>query len=282
MSYHVQSALDYIEAHLKDNISLEDISDEANYSPWHFHRLFFRITGYSVGEYLRKRRLTEACKELVFTMRSIACIAKDYKFESQASFTRSFKNTFQSTPGAIRRSLGPVISFPPLHFHNFNHKGETMITPRFEKKAAFKVIGMQCTSTMNNNTIPQLWEKFNPNASLIPNAVSMCCLGICYSDSSVTPSNNTPFYYLACREVSSITEIPEGMMSKELPAAEYAVFEHIGSLDTLDKTYKAIYDEWLADSGFKQTKDYDFELYDCRFSFGDPKSIMEIWIPISR
>ena len=88
----LQKALAFIETHLKERLSLDAIADTANYSPWHFHRLFLAKTGITVGEYIRKRRLSEASRELAFTSKPIKLLATEYQFESQAAFTRSLKS----------------------------------------------------------------------------------------------------------------------------------------------------------------------------------------------
>jgi len=100
----VERALNFIEENLGTKISLEDIADAANYSQWYFHRLFRVLTGYCVNDYLRKRRLCEASHVLLYTTKSIAKIAKDFQFESQAAFTRSFSSVAGITPGKFRQA----------------------------------------------------------------------------------------------------------------------------------------------------------------------------------
>lgn len=53
-------------------------------------------------------------------------------------------------------------------------------------------------------------------------------------------------------------------------------------LDTLHDTYAAIYDQWLPQSAYDRAKSDDFELYDERFNYGKPDSIMEIWVPVRK
>lgn len=60
-------AIDYMEEHLLENITIEEIAKQANLSPSHFQRSFMILTGISVGEYLRRRRLTLAAQELCST-----------------------------------------------------------------------------------------------------------------------------------------------------------------------------------------------------------------------
>ncbi len=280
--HQIQKALSFIEQNLKQHISLDELADVANYSAWHFHRVFYAVTGLTVGEYVRGRRLTEAGKELVFTSRSIKALAFEYQFESQAAFTRAFKSYTGMTPGAMRKLMTHVNRCKALKLIQ-KVKGDTMLTPRFVKKPAFKAIGTSCMSTMQNNVIPQLWGEFSKVCASIPNISNPgTALGICSSPEGVEVNENTPFKYLACMEVSSFETIPEGMETCEVPEAEYAVFEHHGALDTLDKTYEAIYNGWFSKGEYQHAWNYDFELYDGRFKFGESDSIFEIWIPVKK
>lgn len=281
-AYHIQKALDYIEANLKNKLYLEELADKANFSAWHFHRVFNALTGVTVGEYIRRRRMSEASRELVYGRKSLELIAAEYQFGSREAFSRAFKSCCGISPGLVRKRMSPIINYSPVRLHSSRAlKGEKMLTPRFESKAAFTVIGMSCQSTMQNNVIPKLWGEFNARCEEIKNSVNPnTCLGICMSDPNVEMTESTPFTYLAAVEVSNSAEVPEGMMVKKLPASDYAVFEHHGSLETLGNTYDDIYNGWFSQAPYLQDKDYDFELYDDRFVFGSPDSIMEIWVPI--
>lgn len=281
-TYHIQKALDYIEANLKNKLYLEELADKANFSAWHFHRVFNALTGVTVGEYIRRRRMSEASRELVYGRKSLELIAAEYQFGSREAFSRAFKSCCGISPGLVRKRMSPIINYAPVRLH-FSPalKGDKMLTPRLESKAAFTVVGMTCQSTMQNNVIPKLWDDFNPRCEEIKHSVKPnTCLGICMSNPNEEMTDTTPFTYLAGVEVSSADDIPQGMIAKMLPSSDYAVFEHHGSLETLGNTYDDIYTGWFAQAPYLQDKDFDFELYDDRFEFGSPDSIMEIWVPI--
>ena len=279
--HKLDKAIRYIEAGLKTRLILEDIAEQANMSAWHFHRVFLASTGITVGEYIRKRRMSEAAKELVFTEKPIKQLASEYQYESQAAFTRSFMGVYRITPGKLRRQLGPLQYFNALLPQT---KGEKMLTPQIKHKDAFRVVGIACQNTMKNNIIPSLWNEFD---IMICDKITEClnpgtAFGICfYQDQSVV-NEDTPFTYLAGVEFPLEKAVPEGLEYRDISDADYAVFEHCGSLDTLSQTYSFIYKEWLPNSGFQRKKSDDFELYDHRFQFGTEKSIMEIWVPIEK
>jgi AraC-like DNA-binding protein len=100
----VGTALNYIEAHLTQDISLEEIARQAHSSLFWFHRVFSMLVGDSLGEYLRKRRLDCAAAELVASNQRIIDIAVKYGFSSHEAFTRAFCNHFGITPSQYRKS----------------------------------------------------------------------------------------------------------------------------------------------------------------------------------
>jgi len=275
----IDKALNYIELHLREKLHLEDIAEVANYSPWHFHRLFVATTGITVGEYIRKRRLSEASRELAYTNKPIKQLASDYQFESQAAFTRSFKSFSGSTPGQMRRCLQPLLHFQAKLL--ISKKGEIMQNPKIIHKTAFKVIGISCQSTMKNNTIPALWDDFMKICDKIPNATEKdTAYGICFFEKMPEMTDDTPFTYMASLEVATDAVAAKGFQCRQVPEADYAVFEHKGSLDTLHDTYAAIYGEWLPQSGYERCNTDDFERYGEDFAYGKPESVMGIWVPV--
>jgi AraC family transcriptional regulator len=283
--YCLSLALKHIESNLKEKLELEELADIANYSAWHFHRLFTSHVGYGVSDYIRRRRLSEAGRELIYTHKTIVQIANDYQFESQEAFTRSFKNFAGITPGLIRKQKGPLIHFSPINLNQYvKHfrKGDTIMTQRFEHKDAFTVVGIARQYTMSTNTIPQLWDDFMARSKEVKHALYEAALGVCYYEPNYDSAKDTPFTYMAGWIVTKAEDIPQGMTSHTVAANDYAVFEHIGALDTLQKTYDHIFREWLPTSGYEMAANDDFEWYDERFKFGEADSVMEIWIPIKK
>ena len=155
--------------------------------------------------------------------------------------------------------------------------------PDIIEKAGMKLIGMRTTTTTGENEIPQLWKRFMSRLKEIENATENdIMVGVCpYENMDIgdyTPE--TPFDYLACVLVESSQNIPDGMEFIEIPPAKYARFIHKGALDTLVKTYEAIYSGWVNDTEHKLAETDQIEWYDNRFEFGQLDSEMDILIPI--
>lgn len=280
---NVERALLYIEQNLSSKITLEDVADAANYSQWYFHRLFRVLTGYCVNDYLRRRRLSEASHALLYTTKPIRQIAREYQFESQEAFTRSFSSVTKLSPGRFRRQIAPLLKFPAISLDkSFKHlrTGVKNMNVRFIDKAAFQVIGVSCRSNPSES-LHKLWNEFSTRVQEIPavadqgKAYQVCV----FQDSD--PEAEI-FTFIAGMEVDNTSSIPDGMIAHEVPEAHYAVFEHHGLLDTLHKTYEYIYAVWLPDSGYQMAEADSLEVYDERFKIGSEDSVYEIWIPVKK
>lgn len=91
-----------IEAHLADELTLDQLAAEACLSPYHFARLFKQATGLSPHRYLTEQRVQAAQKKLAGATWSLVEIALDCGFGSQANFTRVFRKSTGLTPGQYR------------------------------------------------------------------------------------------------------------------------------------------------------------------------------------
>jgi AraC-like DNA-binding protein len=101
----ISKVIDFIEAHLttEENLDLDKIADMANYSKYHLHRMFSNTVGCTIHQYIQKRRLTEAARQLVYTDNSIIDISLNAGYETQQSFTLAFKRLYEESPQAYRK-----------------------------------------------------------------------------------------------------------------------------------------------------------------------------------
>lgn len=280
-SRQIQKALNFMEGRLTSYLELEDIADIANFSMYHFHRLFVGVVGHTPMDYVRRRRLSEAARELVYSTRPISLIAQRYQFESQASFTRAFGKQFAVSPGKIRKTKLVVNYFSPIDVKKeLKRKGVQKMEVKIMEKEAMKIVGMKVNTTIKNNKIPQLWDKFNKVSCSIPNLKeTKLALGICPPVEIKDFNEETPFDYISGMIVENFDDVPEGMITYEIPAQKYAVITHKGTLDTLQDTYNYLF-TWSKESGHEFSGGAEFELYDERFMFASPESEMDIYRPI--
>lgn len=99
----VRETLEFIDRNLDEMISLDDLSQKAHLSKYHYHRVFHKITGESVAKYITERRMAKAAQELTETDESIIDIALKYQYSSQESFSRAFMRIYNISPGRYRK-----------------------------------------------------------------------------------------------------------------------------------------------------------------------------------
>jgi len=110
----MQNAIGFIEDRLTDELRMEDIAHSANSSSANFQRIFSIVTGMTVGDYIRSRRLTLAGKELAESDAKVLDVALKYGYETAESFTKAFTRFHGMTPSAAKRQASGLLFFAPL------------------------------------------------------------------------------------------------------------------------------------------------------------------------
>jgi len=276
-------ALDFIESSLKDEITTGDVAFNCAFSLFHFHRIFLAITGQTIKEYIRKRRLTEAARELVESEKPIIDIALDFQFEAQESFTKAFKKYFGITPGRYRRG---GMHFDRLYQHcltlgeDRTAGSDSFFFAQIALLPAFMVVGMRrrCTSAASDNGIPEFWNTLKSLESEIGNMADPAHrYGICMP---VESGGAHDFDYVAAVRVTSIDRLPAGMEGIHIDEQKYAVFTAKG-VQNIIPLYGYISGRWIRENDYSWAKAPDFEFYDRRFDPDRPfESEVDIYIPV--
>jgi len=118
----IGKAVSYIEDIITETLTIDLIAKQAAVSPFYFQRGFAMLCGFTVGEYIRQRRLTLAGSELIATEVKIIDIAIKYGYDSPDSFTKAFSRFHGATPTAARKGGAMIKSFAPLKI-TFSLKG---------------------------------------------------------------------------------------------------------------------------------------------------------------
>lgn len=155
--------------------------------------------------------------------------------------------------------------------------------PRIIHKDEFKVIGMKYVGKNQFGEISQLWMDFNPRISEIHNLspdpdFGDVAFGLC---SCVQGAEPGVFEYLACLPVSSIEEVPEGMVGKVVPEQAYVMVEAKG-IKEIGSAYEFILKKWFPSSGYSAGDGPDFELYPEDFDIQNPESPVLIFFPVKK
>ena len=104
----IQSAINYIEDHITEELDYEEIAKESFSSPFHFQRVFSILCGYTLGEYIRNRRLTLAGAELANTQEKVIDVAYKYGYDNPESFAKAFQK-FHCIPPSQARGRGVML-----------------------------------------------------------------------------------------------------------------------------------------------------------------------------
>jgi len=105
--------------------------------------------------------------------------------------------------------------------------------PRIEEKGPFTFVGLEITTTVADNQIPELWEEFIDRMDDIADVDDVHnTFGICQYVDAESMTEDTPFNYMAAMAAAGAEDLPEGMTVRNLPKRLYAIFTHRGSLET--------------------------------------------------
>ena len=136
----MQKAIDYIEANLTEEINYEDVAAESFSSSYHFQRMFSILCGYTLGEYIRMRRLSLAGKELAGGKEKVIDIALKYGYDSPDSFAKAFQKFHGITPSQARADGSLLKSFSRLSIR-ISLEGGTIMNYRIETKPQITLLG---------------------------------------------------------------------------------------------------------------------------------------------
>lgn len=280
----LERAIIYIENHLSENINVNDVAKEVGYSYYHLTRIFQVVLGENIGNYIKKRRLSNGANQLLYSDKKIIDIALENGFDSSEAFSRAFKSVYSVSPKEYRNNRLEVfignkkeISIDLLKHITTN----ITVQPEIKYIEDIHVAGIQGVSSINN--IYSLWQEFDKVADTIPNKhISKRTFGICDQlQESHTINYHMDFSEVIGIEVSSYDNLPDGIVAKTIPAGKYAVFTHRGLLSEILKTYEYIWGTWILLTKEVLDERGSFELYDQRFLGRDnEKSEMDIYIPI--
>src|SRR5690625_3435868 len=104
----LNQVMDYIENRLTDDLSLEDISEYAGVSDFHFRKIFFYLSGMTLSEYIKGRKLSEANKDLL-NEGKVTDVAFKYGYQSVDGFTRAFKKWSDFLPSdVLKKNLNKI------------------------------------------------------------------------------------------------------------------------------------------------------------------------------
>ena len=187
----IQRAIDFVEANIGEEMALEKVAKQAYSSSFHFQRVFGILCGFSLGDYIRMRRLSLAGEELSRGNAKIIDIALKYGYDTPESFSRAFTRFHGISPSEAKHG-GKVKIFTPLSV-KLTLTGGSKMDYRIEKRDAFEVVckrkkvGKPQTANATHD-ITAMWQEYGADGTMerlisyMPeNPVMRGLLGICFS-----------------------------------------------------------------------------------------------------
>ena len=282
----IQRAIDYVEANITEEIDYEEVAKQAYSSSFHFQRVFGILCGFSLGDYIRMRRLSLAGEELSRGSAKIIEVALKYGYDTPESFSRAFTRFHGIAPSEAKRS-GNVKIFTPLSV-KLNLSGGCKMDYRIEKREAFQVVcrrkRVEKPESENvSKEISALWQQCAADGTMerlvacIPeNPVMKGLLGICFS--SELDAKQFPYGIGVEYDGRNVDDDLEVIT---IPASTYAVFTSKGRMpDAFIETYHRVVTEFFPQSAqYEYAENVEFEVYSSA-NTQDPNYQCEIWIAV--
>ena len=264
----IQRAIDYVEANITEEIDFEKVAEQAYSSSFHFQRVFGILCGFSLGDYIRMRRLSLAGEELSKGNAKVIDIAVKYGYDTSESFSRAFTRFHGIAPSEAKHG-GNVRIFTPLSV-KLTLTGGSKMDYRIEKRDAFKVVcrRKKVSKPQSANAaddIKELWRECGTDGTLerliacMPeNPVMKGLLGICFS----SELDSRQFPYGIGVEYDG-RRIDDDLEIVTIPSNTYAVFTSRGKMpDAFAETYNRIVTEFFPQSTqYEYAENVEFEVY---------------------
>lgn len=263
MNYYenLNKVIDTIEENLTNKIEYKELAKIVGTSAYTLQRIFAFLTGITLTDYIRKRRLSRAAEELLSSDIKIIDLALKYQYDSPVSFSNSFKKMHGISPKLLRKSNETIKIFPKIEFKPTIETIEELEcrTVKLDKQTLYGIT-TGVIDLEDNETIQKLFEKSRKEKILdfiINNSDGKELyygLSIDIYDNEI--SNKIQYYILG-------KENRNDFVSVEIPASTWACFK-LNTKQQIDilKLYNTIYTKWLPSSGYKEILQYpQLEIY---------------------
>lgn len=269
--------VDYIENSICDEINISVVARECAMSEYELSNLFHSLTGMTIKEYIRKRKLTLAGLELQNSNEKIIDIAIKYGYDSADSFRRAFIAQHSVSPSKAKIKNTTLNIYPPLSFE-IKVKGANKMNFKIVDIDGFEVWGLtEACFSSDSSRYEFARDMWSDECQHLPEKICDGYDGIWYA---IWTSSN----YSIARDKSNCTK-PD-LTKIVIPSGKYAVFTtdkggYAG--DELPKLHEQIFESWLPESDYIITSDFELEIYHLATDKDTRRKerYYEIWIPIT-
>jgi len=278
----IAGAIEYIENHITDDITADDVAKHIYVSSFYFQKGFSMLCGFTVMEYIRNRRLALAGGELATTDAKVIDVAIKYGYDSPDSFAKAFTRFHGITPSMVRKDGILIKSFAPLKLE-ISLKGGYLMDYKIIENDNFTVLASSREFKYENakEDILSFWQEHYE----LGNGKYVCGMFGINIDEQM---GNESFEYLIADIYNPTMEVPAGLITKTIPSFTWAVFPCKGAMPmSLQNVNTKIFSEWLP-----ALKEYEFAAGYCVEMYDDPDKYpngtqdenyyAEIWIPVNK
>jgi len=275
--HQLKKVIDYIGQRLDEKLSIDELSNIACFSKFHFHRLFTAYTGLSLQQYIRWLRLKRSAHQLiVYKDKSIIEIAFDAGFESHEAYSRAFRQHCGMSPSVFRKQMNWSIfeNSPYCLPKGDNQKMNVEIKHMNSRRLA--LLEHHGDPSKVGDSVNKLiqWAKSH-SLNLKPKPGE--AFGFAYDDPKTTPSE--AFRFDLAITVPENATLSGHIIEKRLPSGRYAVAVHKGSRDTIGDTVYGLYRDWLPASGETLSDEpCIFSYYNFDHEVAETELITECWL----
>lgn len=285
----IQRAVDYVEAHMTEHIDYEDVAKQAYSSSFHFQRVFSILCGFTLGEYIRMRRLSLAGNELASSGIRVIEAALKYGYDTPESFSRAFTRFHGIAPSQAKQGGAELKSFSPLSV-KLILDGGSMMNYRIETKGAFQLIcrkkQISSKAELTVEEISPFWQECNTDGTIPAlckyisedNMFQNCIVGVSFGKDA----RDKEFPYAIAAHYNGMPVTEDFLTVEEIPAHTYVVFPCIGKMpEAIQKLYQQICSEFFPTSEYQPCGGADFEAYPSA-NVTDPSYTCEIWVAVEK
>ena len=285
MLQEFNKVMEYIENNLTEVIEVEKIAQIVGASDYHFRKMFSYISGMSLSEYIKNRRLANANIDLI-KGEKVTDVAFKYGYQSVDGFSRAFKGWTGVLPSEVIKTKAQK-SFPKLSFY-LNIRGGVSMDFRIEEKKAFNIIGVSKRVPIQfegvNNVILEfaksITEQQRAEMHEFKDTYPHRVVNASYDfDDEILDEKGELAHMIGF--VSEKHNKFEDLCEINVPALTWAIFPNEGPFPmTLQNTWAQIYSEWLPSSGYELVKapGISFTEHDK----GADSKYSEIWIAVKK
>lgn len=291
----IQNAINYVEDHLTEEIDYELAARESFSSSYHFQRVFSILSGYTLGEYIRNRRLSLAGTELATGKEKVIDIAAKYGYESPDSFAKAFQKFHGITPSQARGNGAVLKNFSRLSF-KISLEGGSIMHYRIVEKEEMVLTGFK----QRFAGTPENRQRQDHDMAVSTRMLQYVLQGFAHDCDTVyeviTNVGDEGYdYYIASwipQRFKKDFEEDLGEFCKQyeqitIPAGKYLVCETERCrypTEILEALRRKAVAEWLPSAGYELADAPEFDIIHWFYKYGDEtvnsSRYTELWLPI--